>query len=87
MEVAPAHTVIAALSRTRTSLDGTMTPVPASHTQAGAILTLAMPLTSEEIGAKLTHDIYLSYFSPHIFFYYIIVNVHCIFHSVIFPTL
>lgn len=45
MEVAPAHPVIAALSRTRTALDGTVTPIPAGHTQAGAVLALAMHLT------------------------------------------
>ena len=51
MEVAPAHPVSAALSRTRTALNGTVTPIPAGHTQAGAVLALAMHLTPEKIGS------------------------------------
>ena len=64
MEIAPAHPIFAALSRTRTALNGTMTPVPAGHTQAGAVLALAMHLTPEWIGSKLTQD----YFSPPLIF-------------------
>ena len=64
MEVAPAHPIFAALSRTRTALNGTMTPVPAGHTQARSVLALAMHLTPELIGSKLTQD----YFSPPLIF-------------------